>query len=101
MITAATMRDPGAMRHRSMLFVPGSNASMMSTAYVYGADAIMFDLEDAVALREKDSARLMVFHALQSPVYAGRPRSPTNLTGSGVPRRLGLRLRLMITAARA
>ena len=71
MITAATMRDPGAMRHRSMLFVPGSNASMMSTAYVYGADAIMFDLEDAVALREKDSARLMVFHALQSPVYAG------------------------------
>ncbi|MCH8612732.1 citrate (pro-3S)-lyase subunit beta [Arsenicicoccus dermatophilus] len=70
MITEATMRDPGALPHRSMLFVPGSNASMMANSYVYGADAIMFDLEDAVALREKDSARLMVFHALRSPVYA-------------------------------
>lgn len=70
MITDATMRTPGALPHRSMLFVPGSNASMMTNAYVFGADAIMFDLEDAVALREKDSARLMVFHALQSPVYA-------------------------------
>lgn len=29
----------------------------------------MFDLEDAVSLREKDSARLLVFHALQLPVY--------------------------------
>lgn len=54
---------------RSMLFIPGSNAAMMSTAYVYEPDAIMFDLEDGVALREKDSARLMVFHALQSPIY--------------------------------
>lgn len=69
MITDATMRAPGELPHRSMLFVPGSNASMMTNAYVFGADALMFDLEDAVALREKDSARLMVFHALQSPVY--------------------------------
>ena len=30
----------------------------------------MFDLEDAVSLREKDSARLLVFHALQLPVYS-------------------------------
>lgn len=29
----------------------------------------MFDLEDAVALREKDTARLLVFHALQHPMY--------------------------------
>ncbi len=55
---------------RSMLFIPGSNAAMLSTAYVYRPDSIMFDLEDAVALREKDSARLLVFHAIQSPVYA-------------------------------
>lgn len=54
---------------RSMLFIPGSNAAMLSTAFVYGADSIMFDLEDAVALREKDSARLLVFHALQHPMY--------------------------------
>ncbi|WP_058912195.1 citrate (pro-3S)-lyase subunit beta [Entomohabitans teleogrylli] len=54
---------------RSMLFIPGANAAMLSTSFVYGADAVMFDLEDAVALREKDSARLLVYHALQHPFY--------------------------------
>ncbi|MBS0968822.1 citrate (pro-3S)-lyase subunit beta [Nissabacter archeti] len=54
---------------RSMLFIPGANAAMLSTSFVYGADAVMFDLEDAVALREKDSTRLLVFHALQHPFY--------------------------------
>ncbi|RKS86897.1 citrate lyase subunit beta/citryl-CoA lyase [Orbus hercynius] len=54
---------------RSMLFLPGSNAAMLSTAFVYQPDSIMFDLEDAVSLREKDSARLLVFHTLQLPIY--------------------------------
>ncbi len=48
---------------RSMLFIPGANAAMLSTSFVYGADAVIFDLEDAVALREKDTARLLVHHA--------------------------------------
>ncbi|MDR1449164.1 MAG: citrate lyase subunit beta [Propionibacteriaceae bacterium] len=56
---------------RSMMFVPASNASMLSTAAVYGADAFVFDLEDAVSPREKDSARLLAFHALQSPLWRG------------------------------
>jgi Citrate lyase beta subunit len=54
---------------RSMLFLPGANAAMLSTAFIYRPDSIMFDLEDAVALREKDTARLLVFHALQHPMY--------------------------------
>jgi citrate lyase subunit beta/citryl-CoA lyase len=54
-----------------MLFIPGSNAAMLSTAFVYRPDSIMFDLEDAVALREKDSARLLVYHALQLTAYRG------------------------------
>ncbi|MBY6262713.1 citrate (pro-3S)-lyase subunit beta [Azospirillum sp. 412522] len=54
---------------RSMLFLPGANAAMLSTAFVYKPDSIMFDLEDAVSLREKDSARILVFNALQLPVY--------------------------------
>ncbi len=53
-----------------MLFLPGANAAMLSTAFVYRPDSIMFDLEDAVSLREKDSAHLLVFHALQLPVYS-------------------------------
>lgn len=59
---------------RSMLFVPGSNAAAMSTAFVFKPDAIMFDLEDAVSLREKDAARLLVFHALQQPLFDGIER---------------------------
>jgi citrate lyase subunit beta/citryl-CoA lyase len=52
-----------------MLFIPGSNAAMLSTAFVYRPDSIMFDLEDAVSLRAKDSARMLVYHALQLSVY--------------------------------
>ncbi|MFC0225130.1 citrate (pro-3S)-lyase subunit beta [Serratia aquatilis] len=63
-----TVQTEGRVR-RSMLFVPGANAAMISNAFIYMADAIMFDLEDSVALREKDSARLLVFHALQHPRY--------------------------------
>ncbi|GKX41839.1 citrate lyase subunit beta [Pectobacterium carotovorum subsp. carotovorum] len=54
---------------RSMLFLPGANAAMLSNAFIYKPDSIMFDLEDAVSLREKDTARLLVFHALQHPMY--------------------------------
>lgn len=56
---------------RSMLFLPGSSAAMLSTAFIYKPDSIMFDLEDAVSLREKDSARILVFNALQHPMYKG------------------------------
>ncbi|HUP06013.1 MAG TPA: aldolase/citrate lyase family protein [Caldimonas sp.] len=55
---------------RSMLFVPGDNAAMLSTSFVYKPDSVMFDLEDAVSPREKDSARLMVYQALQHPAYS-------------------------------
>lgn len=54
---------------RSMLFLPGSNAAMLSTAFVFKPDSIMFDLEDSVSLREKDAARLLVYQALHMPVY--------------------------------
>jgi citrate lyase subunit beta / citryl-CoA lyase len=54
---------------RSMLFMPGANAAMLSSAFVFKPDSIMFDLEDAVALREKDAARILVYHALRHPMY--------------------------------
>lgn len=54
---------------RSMLFVPGSNAAMISNSFIYKPDAIMFDLEDSVALKEKDTARMLVAHALKHPLY--------------------------------
>jgi citrate lyase subunit beta / citryl-CoA lyase len=52
-----------------MLFVPGDNAAALSNAFIYKPDSVMFDLEDAVSTREKDSARLLVFQALRHPAY--------------------------------
>ncbi|WCE31374.1 citrate (pro-3S)-lyase subunit beta [Vibrio sp. SCSIO 43137] len=54
---------------RSMLFVPGSNAAMLSNTFIYTPDAIMFDLEDSVSIREKDTARMLVYNTLQHPMY--------------------------------
>ena len=52
-----------------MMFVPGNNPGMMTDAHIYGPDSIMLDLEDSVTLAEKDAARLLVYHALQSVDY--------------------------------
>ncbi len=55
---------------RTMMFVPGSNAGMLRDAPIYGADSIMFDLEDSVSLTEKDSARTLVHFALKTFDYS-------------------------------
>jgi citrate lyase subunit beta/citryl-CoA lyase len=52
-----------------MLFVPGNNPGMLKDAALYGADSLMFDLEDAVAITEKDSARLLVYNAIKTIDY--------------------------------
>ena len=61
-------KNPLTMKRlrRTMMFVPGNNPGMMQDAYIYGPDSIMLDLEDSVTLAEKDAARLLVYHALQS-----------------------------------
>ena len=51
---------------RSMMFVPGNNPGMITDARIYGADSIMFDLEDSVAYTEKDTARFLVHNALRT-----------------------------------
>ena len=51
---------------RSMLFVPGNNPKMMTSCGFFGADAIIFDLEDAVSPDEKDAARLLVKYAVKN-----------------------------------
>lgn len=52
------------------MFVPGANAAMLRDAPLYGVDSLMFDLEDAVSLKEKDSARLLVHMALKTFDYS-------------------------------
>ncbi|MBO8167885.1 MAG: CoA ester lyase [Thermoanaerobacteraceae bacterium] len=49
---------------RTMLFAPGNNERRMQKALSLPADAVIFDLEDAVALNEKKNAREMVCSVL-------------------------------------
>jgi len=45
---------------RSMLFLPGNTPNIIQNGGILGADAVILDLEDAVAPAEKDSARILV-----------------------------------------
>ena len=51
---------------RSLLFIPGNNPAMLQNADVFGADAVIFDLEDAVNITEKDNARNLLFYYLSA-----------------------------------
>ena len=50
---------------RSMLFLPGNTPNIIQNAEILGSDAVILDLEDAVAPTEKDSARILVRNAIQ------------------------------------
>jgi len=56
---------------RSMLFLPGNNPNMIINAGCLGSDAIIFDLEDAVAPAEKDAARILVRNTLRYTDLSG------------------------------
>ncbi|MCK1758986.1 CoA ester lyase [Bradyrhizobium sp. 137] len=51
--------------YRSMLYVPGDKLDWMLKAPKYGADALMFDLEDSVEITQKAGARNAVAAALK------------------------------------
>ena len=50
---------------RSMLFLPGNNPNMLINATSLMADAVIFDLEDAVSPAEKDAARILVRNTMR------------------------------------
>lgn len=54
---------------RTMMYVPGNNPAMLADAPIYGADSIMFDLEDSVAVTEKDTARWLVYEMIKNTDY--------------------------------
>lgn len=51
---------------RSMLFVPANHPGMIFQAPVFRPDCIIFDLEDAIPVREKDSARDLLVEAVKT-----------------------------------
>jgi citrate lyase subunit beta / citryl-CoA lyase len=57
---------------RSVLYMPGSNARALEKARTLPADAIIIDLEDAVAPEAKDAARAQVAAALRQGGFGHR-----------------------------
>ena len=51
---------------RSLLFMPGNNPAMLQNSDVFESDAVIYDLEDAVSITEKDAARCLVAQYLKS-----------------------------------
>ncbi|MDV3146955.1 MAG: CoA ester lyase [Sweet potato little leaf phytoplasma] len=42
---------------KTMLFIPGNNPALFKDVISYQVDSVIFDLEDAIAIEEKDAAR--------------------------------------------
>ncbi|WP_111707056.1 HpcH/HpaI aldolase/citrate lyase family protein [Lutibacter citreus] len=56
-------------KRRTMLYIPGNNPAMLQQGGIYGADSLLLDLEDAVALNQKDAARILVRNMIKSIDY--------------------------------
>ena len=57
--------------YRSFLFTPGNHPRRVEKVFACGADAAILDLEDAVAVAEKEATRSAVVEALQRPRTCG------------------------------
>ena len=63
---------PRARPYRSVLYIPGSRDRALEKAKDLPADAIIFDLEDAVAVEEKANARALLAERLAEGGYGTR-----------------------------
>ncbi|MBT8457986.1 MAG: CoA ester lyase [Rhodobacteraceae bacterium] len=64
--------DVAARPWRSVLYIPGSRERALEKAKTLPVDAIIFDLEDAVAADEKPAARALLADALAAGGYGAR-----------------------------
>ena len=69
---------------RSVLYMPGSNARALEKARSLDADALILDLEDAVAPAAKEEARALVMAALAHGGYGHRERV-VRVNGAATP----------------
>ncbi len=65
---------PETRPFRSVLYIPAANARALEKAKTLPVDAIIFDLEDAVAPDQKESARATLAAALAAGGYGARVR---------------------------
>lgn len=64
--------DMRSRPYRSVLYIPGSKARALDKARGLPVDAIIFDLEDAVSIDEKENARETLAAALAEGGYGAR-----------------------------
>lgn len=64
----------GTRPYRSVLYIPASKERALEKARELAADAIIFDLEDAVAPDEKARARALLIDELRRAEFGGRAR---------------------------
>jgi len=57
--------DPERLR-RSRLYLPGNNPHLFTNARLFGADILLFDLEDSIPPAEKHATRYLVRNAIDS-----------------------------------
>ena len=69
---------------RSVLYMPGANTRALDKARTLPADALIFDLEDAVAPEAKEAARTNVVLAAESRAY-GKREIVIRCNGLGTP----------------
>jgi len=69
---------------RTLMFLNAQRANLVRDGYIYRPDSVIFDLEDAVALSEKDSARVALYHVLQYVDYHGVERL-VRINGTDTP----------------
>ena len=69
---------------RTMLFCPANKPKMYLNAPVFKPDCILFDLEDAVAMSEKDAGRDLLCKAVETLEF-GDCRVFARVNGTGTP----------------
>jgi citrate lyase subunit beta/citryl-CoA lyase len=67
---------------RSFLFAPGNHARRVAKAFTLGADVVILDLEDSVAVSDKPAARKPVAAALSDASRPGRGYVRVNAMGT-------------------
>lgn len=88
---------------RSLLFMPGSQERMMAKTPGVTADAVIWDLEDAVAPQDKDAARNLVRRMLGELGYssgagpAGPVQTATSPSAPGSPAPIFVRVNAVST----
>ena len=74
LLIKVTLLDMNARPYRSVLYIPASRTRALEKAKTMAVDAIIFDLEDAVAVEEKDNARTILTETLAKGGFGSRMR---------------------------